>query len=132
MKHINKIKSKLYYQGHKVTVYTDEPIRIGECQACHKKVGEGIKFTQLHHYRYAYRWETVKKNPVLALAYTIELCFYCHRIADAVRMINQVKNTWRTYDVLSVLPSEAKETFNSLILFLMRVEVNSFARERTD
>jgi len=60
--------------------------RRGKCKVCGKDKAKGeIKTTQLHHWYYKYNVETVKKNPLLALENTIELCYGCHKIADWLR-----------------------------------------------
>lgn len=44
--------------------------RSGTCSVCGRKVGQGIRRTQMHHERYD------ERNP---LAHTRELCVSCHR-----------------------------------------------------
>lgn len=79
------------------------------CEACGKSVEDGeIKTTALHHWRYAYRAETVRKDPWKALENTSEYCFYCHQIADGIRALLDVKPE-RAVLVLETLPQEKKE-----------------------
>jgi len=60
--------------------------RIGICSACGRSKEKGeIKTTQLHHWFYKYEVATVRKNPLLVLENCVELCFRCHKIADAFR-----------------------------------------------
>ncbi|MHA1852592.1 MAG: hypothetical protein ACTSUF_03685 [Candidatus Heimdallarchaeaceae archaeon] len=40
-----------------------------------------------HHTKYAYKTSEVRKNPQLALENTLQLCYPCHKIADAIRII---------------------------------------------
>lgn len=77
---MNKKKYRIKYQTIKVVV---EDPRRHICQACKKS----FKVTAMHHYKYAYKPETVKENPELALENTLELCFYDHQIADAFRTL---------------------------------------------
>jgi len=61
-------------------------IRKGICKVCGRSKHKAeIKTTQLHHWWYKYSVETVKKNPLLALENSIEVCFGCHKIADWLR-----------------------------------------------
>jgi len=110
-----KYRSRVQYQKHSVVVVTDYPIRKGECCACHRKVGKELKVTQLHHYRYAYRWETVKKNPILALDYTLEFCYGCHPVGDCLRVLASIKDKYRILDVYNVLPVEQRKGLNRLV-----------------
>jgi len=108
-----KYKSKIQYQTVTVTVVTDKPVRKGECEACRRKIGEGIRTTQLHHYKYVYKPATVKKNPILALENTLELCYGCHPIADALRVLARVKDPYRIFDVYNALPTWIIERLNN-------------------
>ena len=75
---------------HKTTIMVPYPRnpRIGICQACGRsKDKKEIKTTQLHHWFYKYDVKTVKKNPLLALENAVELCYRCHKIADAFRSL---------------------------------------------
>jgi hypothetical protein len=101
--------------GKGVTVYLDEDPRKGVCEACGRSVKRGeIKNTALHHFCYKYKPETVKKNPKLALENTVELCFSCHRIADALRNLFSVKNDETILKVLLLMPPEMRERFVGL------------------
>ena len=63
----------------------------GVCMACGKSKykyvnGEPeIKITAFHHWVYAYKAETVRNNPILVLDNTVEICWACHKVADALR-----------------------------------------------
>jgi len=75
-----------------ITVYFDQPVRRDICDGCGKSKHKGeIKNTQGHHWIYAYKPETVKKNPKLALENRSELCYFCHQIADALRVLCELQ-----------------------------------------
>jgi len=77
----------------KTYVMLDVNPRKGICVACGKSVHKGeIKITNIHHYKYKYMTKTVKKDPLLALENTLELCYRCHQIADALRVLNDNKD----------------------------------------
>lgn len=98
---------KLRYETITVTLPFDP--RKHQCDACGKSVAAGeIKTTQLHHWVYAYKPATVRKNPELALRNTSEFCFYCHQIADGVRAL-LTANPSRVVEVISVLPQEQRD-----------------------
>ena len=48
-------------------------------------------WTNIHHWRYAYTYAQIRENNSLALRYTTELCFRCHMIADAIRVVEEAK-----------------------------------------
>ena len=60
----------IIFKGKRICLKKDP--RKGQCQRCKRKVGEGIKRTQIHHIKYH------KKYP---LKDTIELCVRCHNSA---------------------------------------------------
>lgn len=74
-------KIRITYRRARVMV---EHVKLGYCQAC-RAVGR----TEMHHWEYAYTTAEVRKNPQLALRRTVELCFKCHRIANALRIIEE-------------------------------------------
>jgi len=77
------MKQTLRYRNKTIVVDVDYPIRVGVCEACNRDTQNGvINVTQLHHWRYAYKLGTVRKNPKLALEHTVELCFPDHRVGD--------------------------------------------------
>lgn len=69
-----------------ITVYFDKNPRTGKCKCCDKKAK-----TQLHHWKYKYTIKEVKKNPKLALENTTELCYFCHRVANALKFVLEQK-----------------------------------------
>jgi hypothetical protein len=115
-----KEKIKMYpvsYQtahGKGVIVYLPSNPRKGKCQCCGKIIGEEIKTTQLHHNWYAYQPETVKKNPILALDNTIEVCYGCHQIADAIRALLYASPS-RVSRVANQLKGEPRERFKRVL-----------------
>ena len=87
--------------------------REGVCDACgrSKKKGE-IKQTYLHHWKYAYRHSTVKKDPFKVLENLSELCYTCHKHADGIRaMLEKTtkKNLWRIVRLMMLMTPELKE-----------------------
>jgi hypothetical protein len=61
-------KKTMHFKDKRIRNLRDIP-RIGQCQRCGKKIGEGIKRTNLHHILYH------DDDP---LKDTIELCVRCH------------------------------------------------------
>ncbi len=83
-------KYKLKYMN--IYVMLDDDPRTGVCKVCGKSIAKGeIKVTQIHHWKYAYMPATVKANPKLALENTIESCYGCHQINDAIRVFLERK-----------------------------------------
>lgn len=78
-----------------------EHVYSGRCQSC----GASGK-TDLHHYFYAYSTAQVRKNPLLVLDFTVELCFKCHTLADMLRNLAndlpRVRMLIKTLGVLNV------------------------------
>lgn len=70
------MKFRVLYRRARLTV---EGKPTHTCQAC----GAGGR-TELHHLSYAYPTAEVRKNHQLALENTIELCYLCHRVANAL------------------------------------------------
>ena len=90
--------------------------RAGVCTACGKSIhkiinGEPeIKLTSMHHWKYAYAPETVRKNPILILDNTIEVCYACHQVADGLRGIMKMSPD-RALAVMVHMPKDLKEKF---------------------
>ena len=107
-------------RGKKVRIMVPYPRnpRTGTCKVCGKSKEKGeIKTTQLHHWHYAYSVETVKKNPLLALDNTVEVCFGCHRIADWLRnsvITTRPENFYRVIDVAKSMPLWMQDRFTKL------------------
>lgn len=89
--------------------------RDGVCKICGKSVhNEEIKFTNIHHTKYAYRPSTVKKavdngNYSLALENTVECCYAHHNMMDAIRTLLTVTDLNIIMKGLSFLPEEHKK-----------------------
>ncbi len=66
----------------RLTVNLPEEIKPTICVVC-GRAGNKIDH---HHYYYSYETKDVKKKPILVLDNTINVCFPCHLIADAVRI----------------------------------------------
>jgi|GEM_PF-3253654 hypothetical protein len=76
------------------------------CKACHKSVIKNeIKITALHHFKYAYKPETVKANPILILDNTAELCFPCHQAGDGLMNILK-QSPERVLEVAKLMPKD--------------------------
>jgi len=115
-----KKKYKMRYAGSHgngcVVMLPFDP-RKGVCSACGKSthvIGEDgkpeIKTTQIHHWKYAFHPDTVRKNPILILENTSELCFTCHQIADDLRSITKY-SAERTVNVIKLIPKDLRERF---------------------
>ena len=78
--------------------------RKGKCEACgktHTDKGKPIR-SQLHHWEYAFSTAEVRKNPLLVLEHTSELCYHCHQLADCIR---------RLYEAMEKNPKVVKKLF---------------------
>jgi len=123
-------KYRMRYAGSRgkgVVVTLPFDPRNGKCSACAKVVGVDIKMTALHHWYYAYKPKTVKKNPILALENTSEFCFYCHQLADAIRALlyaRPIRAAW----VAGCLKGKQREKFvkilESIVTELNKTEKN--------
>jgi hypothetical protein len=119
---------KMKYAGSRgkgVIVTLPSDPRKHKCACCGKVVGEEIKNTALHHWWYAYQPKTVEKNPILVLDNTIEVCYGCHQIADAIRALLYA-SPYRVSIVANCLKGEPRERFRnvlkSVILSMDRTE----------
>jgi len=89
------------------------------CDACQRKVGEGIKQTHRHHWKYAYAYKTLKANPDLALENTSEYCYHCHQIADAIKTLTDVKDVAKVIQVLKTAPNNIQISFAQIFKELL-------------
>ncbi len=89
----------------RLTVRLSENPRKGKCTNCPR---EGK--TDMHHWTYAYPTKDVKANPELALDNTIELCFVCHQIANALKKV--VENMPLALSMIIDLPDELYDKWN--------------------
>jgi len=120
-------KQRIYYQRTRFSFIFPVPIRTGCCVACKRCKSKGeIKVTQMHHTKYAFETKTVKKNPLLALENTLELCFGCHPVADGLRDIllsnprGGLRSINRIIQVVKLLPEEQQDHFTKLCKVWLR------------
>lgn len=59
------------------------------CSCCLRKMPK-IDF---HHYKYAFKTSEVRLDPSLALLNGDFLCYPCHQVADALRIVESHKET---------------------------------------
>lgn len=111
----------IQYEKTRITVFVPFPVRKKKCVVCGRSVAkQEIKTTQRHHTKYAYELETVKKNPVLALENSLEVCFSDHMIADALRglLLSNPRGGLRKIEnmvnVITFLPEEQQIHFTRL------------------
>ncbi|MHA1305339.1 MAG: hypothetical protein ACTSPI_16695 [Candidatus Heimdallarchaeaceae archaeon] len=94
------MKIRIKYRRARVTVTVPDNFKRECCiEDCPNKHGK-IDF---HHYRYAYKTSEIRKNPQLALKNTILLCFHHHRIADAMRTIEN------NYDIVHEIDKKIED-----------------------
>lgn len=85
-----------------------------ECKACYKSIAKGeIKITAMHHFKYAYKPETVKANPILILDNTAELCFPCHQAGDGLMNILK-QSPERVLKVTKLMPKDLLTKFATI------------------
>jgi len=94
------MKQNVSYRGKQVVVSVPYKIRKGKCKACPRK-----GFTSLHHWKYAYKIDEIRKNKLLALKNTTELCYPCHELANALRKVSEAN--LKLVDKLYMLRKEA-------------------------
>lgn len=66
----------------RATIQLKQNPRKGICECCGRK-GK----TDLHHWTYEFETKEVKKHKELALKNVNELCFFCHRVANSMRIV---------------------------------------------
>ena len=110
MQEINRMDDQHYVNYHHHRVLVDAP-RTGKCEACRKEIGRDITKTNRHHWKYAYAWKTVREKPSLALENTSELCYRCHKIADALRALvyGTAKDAPEIMKVVNLTPTDMQE-----------------------
>ena len=99
---------------HNRSIVVSKPRR-NQCDACKRKIGEAIKRTNRHHWKYAYKYKTVKANPDLALENTGEYCYHCHQIADALRLLSEVKKVEDIVNVFGTAPLSVQQNIRRAI-----------------
>lgn len=111
-------KYAVRYQKSTIMVPYPRNPRKGICEGCGRKRGDEIKTTQLHHWYYAYETKTVKKNPLLALENTVEVCFNpCHKAADALRALTaeiRPENQEKIIDIAKLMPEWMQKRFTQI------------------
>lgn len=80
----NILKLKLFYtlSYHKLKLKLSKNPRKGICEACGKR-----GWTNRHHWAYKYSYREVRKQNMLALNYTTEVCYPDHEVAEAIRRL---------------------------------------------
>jgi len=67
-----------YGKKKRIMVPYPENPREGICDSCRRSVHRNdIKTTQLHHWKYAYKDRSLRKNPLLVLENLSEFCYSC-------------------------------------------------------
>jgi predicted metal-dependent hydrolase len=80
------MRQSITYRGKQIFFNISHNIRKGICECC----GDKESRTNLHHWKYKYKVKEVRKNPLLALENTTELCFpKCHDVANALNLIKK-------------------------------------------
>lgn len=107
--HIKKFS--IMYHDTKVSIPYPKNPRSGQCVSCQRVRGVEIKVTQLHHTFYEFMLDTVRKNPLLALKNTLELCFPCieentYMLVNAIPI--QVKQMGITENILNQIGENQK------------------------
>lgn len=102
------MKYAIDYEGKKIWVELDSPPKKGVCQACFRKVGDDIKTTALHHFKYEFSKKRLVKEPELSLKNTCELDFSCHRLGNALMVLLSVKleNVGSIVKVAKLMPND--------------------------
>jgi hypothetical protein len=99
------MKQNITYRGKVFRVDVPYQIRTGICTCCGKK-----GWTARHHWKYEFSVKEVRKNPLLALKNTTELCYpTCHDVANAMNLIKKtdVKIILKLLELnLSVCPND--------------------------
>jgi len=49
----------------------------------------------MHHTKYEFTIDEVRKKPELALKNTIGLCYHCHRLANCMRILEENKEKYK-------------------------------------
>lgn len=105
-----KSRIRVRYRRIQVTLPAGySPVLTGYCRnaACPNHNKKGL--THLHHYEYAYETKEVREAPIKALDNTVELCFTCHKLADAFRKLTANEETGqRVIGILSAIHGAKK------------------------
>jgi len=88
------------------------------CDICKRAMGH----LAFHHWIYAFRTETVIKNPKLALLNSIIACFPCHRQADALRELHDVGHWERIPELVRSMPIKMRmDVCNGLLTLVPKL-----------
>lgn len=89
------------------------PPREGVCDVCTRSIAKGqINRTNLHHWKYEFKHNAVKKDPFKVLKNLNELCFTCHKFGDALRTLFErtlQKNLWMIVKAAILMPDDMKK-----------------------
>ena len=102
-----------YFRGrHCIRVLVPDT-RKGVCAGGHTIDGRRHN----HHWKNVYTFDQVRKNPLLALEYLSEVCFHCHRVADALTLCAEfaVKHPERFVSLLSAMPVDMRSVLRKMI-----------------
>lgn len=127
-------KYPVTYEKTTIMVPLSEPPRDGLCDGCKRTVKDGIKVTQIHHFKYQYRLPLVKEKPELAMKNTAELCYSCHRIGDALRVMlwNKEENIHKIVDVAQLMPEDMKLKLDILSELWLSARKNKVKQKLSD
>ena len=76
---------KVRYRRAVIVVPDAPPLNV-RCECC----GKQHKIST-HHFVYLYTTKEVRANPNLALLNTVHVCFPCHRVANAEKLLQETK-----------------------------------------
>jgi hypothetical protein len=65
---------------------------------CNKPIA---KHLQAHHLTYAYSSNEVKNNPELAKENVIWVCYHCHKVSNAIRIM--IENPAKSAKILNLI-----------------------------
>lgn len=98
---------------NKNTIYVPlfKPPRSGTCSACKRSIGKGIKKTNIHHWKYEYDVNTLRKKPALVLKNTSEFCWSCHQLANCFMNMFRLRKESLHFivDVGLLMPEDMRE-----------------------
>lgn len=140
---IDKNKSDKYPKfpvgyGKKLVVmvpYPENP-REGVCDSClrSKRRGE-INVSHLHHHKYQYKHNTLKKDPYKVLENLSELCFTCHTYADSLRTLvlrTKEEKLWMIIHTGLLMPLDMKKKMDRVARMWLKARENDVKVELTE
>ena len=95
----------------KARITVSDP-RTGECVG-----GHTADKTDEHHWIYKYGVKAVKENPELYHEGTVETCYDCHRLANAMRIVYEFTkhHPSRAQNILASMPDEMQQAIINLV-----------------